>query len=284
MKRSTALIRILVGPVFGIFMCMLPGVQAQDMLEIEIADVEGTAGELVEIPVFISTDQDSLAGFEIDIVLDRSDIVYFEVDTVVVDLDTSYICDFDTSGMLISGWGYVEARCLGGGGTNIKMAGLHWLFTGEAPIGTYTSGTLMKFFARVRDDLPAFIEDSTVILMVSGCYSNPQGGTISPVNHIDGSVTMVAPACDCLMRCDMDGVTGYTPVDVAYIINYVYKQRDARPELPNCPGANGDWNCDGVVTPLDVSWYVRYVYKSSAVGPCNPCACDPYPSNCPAFL
>jgi len=73
------------------------------------------------------------------------------------------------------------------------------------------------------------------------------------------------------------------PVDVVYIVNYVYKNLDARPVLPNCPGNNGDWNCDGNVNPVDVVWYVNYVYKNSGIGPCDPCDCNPYPTNCPTY-
>ncbi|MFC1476242.1 hypothetical protein ACFLQW_04500 [Candidatus Zixiibacteriota bacterium] len=39
----------------------------------------------------------------------------------------------------------------------------------------------------------------------------------------------------------------------------------------------------GGVDPLDVSWYVQFVYKSSGVGPCNPCGCTAYPSDCPTY-
>jgi hypothetical protein len=94
----------------------------------------------------------------------------------------------------------------------------------------------------------------------------------------------VCDDCVCAnIYCNMDGNSGFTPVDVAYIVNYVYKQLDARPVLPDCPGLNGDWDCSGQVSPLDVTWYVQFVYKSSGVGPCDPCDCDPYPSGCPEF-
>ncbi len=89
--------------------------------------------------------------------------------------------------------------------------------------------------------------------------------------------------CDCTGYCDIDGDQVYTPLDVSYIVSYVYKQLDARPVLPLCAGDNGDWDCDGSVSPLDVTWYVAYVYKQSGVGPCDPCNCISYPSNCPPF-
>ncbi|MFC1476244.1 hypothetical protein ACFLQW_04510 [Candidatus Zixiibacteriota bacterium] len=96
-----------------------------------------------------------------------------------------------------------------------------------------------------------------------------------------GVVTIVG--CNCTDFCEMDGEAELTPVDVAYIVNYVYKGLDARPVLPNCPGDNGDWDCSGTVDSLDVTWYVQYVYKTSGVGPCDPCDCAPYPEGCPKF-
>jgi hypothetical protein len=94
----------------------------------------------------------------------------------------------------------------------------------------------------------------------------------------------VCDECVCNnIYCDMDGTQGFAPIDVAIMVAYVFKQYDVRPILPLCPGINGDWNCDGFVAPLDVVWYVHYIYKFSGVGPCDPCACEPYPTNCPAF-
>ncbi|MFC1475807.1 family 16 glycoside hydrolase, partial [Candidatus Zixiibacteriota bacterium] len=84
------------------------------------------------------------------------------------------------------------------------------------------------------------------------------------------SFTVDVP-CDCTAFCDMDQNGTYDPLDVSYIVNYVYLSLDARPILPNCPGDNGDWNCDAGVDPLDVTWYVQYVYKSLGDGPCDPC-------------
>jgi subtilisin family serine protease len=90
-------------------------------------------------------------------------------------------------------------------------------------------------------------------------------------------------ACDCAQYCDLDLSNSINPLDVAYIVNYVYKQLDARAVLVACPGDNGDWDCSGIVSPVDVAWYVSFVYKSSNVGPCEPCGCTPYPDNCPNY-
>ncbi len=79
--------------------------------------------------------------------------------------------------------------------------------------------------------------------------------------------------CDCDGFCDLNGDNTIDPLDVAFVVNFVYKQLDARHSLSlTCPYSNGDWDCNGAVTPLDVAFYVNYVYKQTGDGPDNPCA------------
>jgi hypothetical protein len=83
----------------------------------------------------------------------------------------------------------------------------------------------------------------------------------------------------------MDQNGTFDPLDVSYIVNYVYLSLDARPVLPLCPAENGDWDCSGgSPDPVDVAYYVAFVYKQSGVGPCDPCACVPvFPDDCPPY-
>jgi len=99
----------------------------------------------------------------------------------------------------------------------------------------------------------------------------------------DGDNIGDACDCDCSAFCDMDGVGQISPIDIVYIVNYVYKQLDARLVLADCPGDNGDWNCDGLVNPTDIVWYVSMVYKAYDIPPCDPCPCDSYPDICPPY-
>ena len=88
--------------------------------------------------------------------------------------------------------------------------------------------------------------------------------------------------CDCNAHCDLNLDESIDPLDVAILVNYVYRSFDSRLSSA-CPGETGDWNCDGGIDPLDVASYVVYVYKTSGSGPCDPCNCDPYPDNCPSY-
>jgi hypothetical protein len=86
--------------------------------------------------------------------------------------------------------------------------------------------------------------------------------------------------CDCTQYGDLDLAEGITPLDVTILVNYVYKGLDSRQQIGMCPGANGDWDCSDTVDPLDVSLAVNFVYKALG-SPCDPCLCNPYPTNCP---
>lgn len=101
-------------------------------------------------------------------------------------------------------------------------------------------------------------------------------GDVTPTNSV---------ACDCPSQGDWNDDGTICPLDVSFAINYVYRQRDSPPPSdPHCPAINrGDWDCDGDMDPDDFDLIVEYVYRGPGVGPCDPCACDPYPEGCPDF-
>jgi len=79
-------------------------------------------------------------------------------------------------------------------------------------------------------------------------------------------------SCNCGVWGDADGNGEVNPVDAVYMVNFVYKNQDARVQPFNCPYKAGDVNCDDAVNPVDVVYYVNYVYKNLRPWPCaNPC-------------
>jgi len=78
--------------------------------------------------------------------------------------------------------------------------------------------------------------------------------------------------CNCEVWGDVDGSEEINPVDVVYLVNFVYKNLDARVQPDNCPYEAGDLNCDEAVNPVDVVYYVNYVYKNLTTLLCtDPC-------------
>jgi hypothetical protein len=98
-------------------------------------------------------------------------------------------------------------------------------------------------------------------------------------NQICGTVTSLSPfilvepePCDCGVWGDVSAEGEVNPVDVVYMVNFVYKNQDLRVQPPNCPYEAGDVNCDEEVNPVDVVRYVNYVYKNITPWPClDPC-------------
>ncbi len=77
--------------------------------------------------------------------------------------------------------------------------------------------------------------------------------------------------CQCNGLCDLNQDGALNPVDVVYLVNYVYKGIELLGQLdPSCTSPNGDWNCDAAVNPVDVVLCVNHIYKSGG-GPCDPC-------------
>gem|GEM_PF-1759583 len=68
--------------------------------------------------------------------------------------------------------------------------------------------------------------------------------------------------CNCGVAGDMDCTGTATPVDVAYLVKFVYMAQDALCDPPNCPYPVGDLDCNNQVTPLDLAYLVKAVYKA----------------------
>jgi len=115
------------------------------------------------------------------------------------------------------------------------------------------------------------------VMEPGGCCFGPSGGLgefcpgNEPFTFTKGIIT-IAP-CDCgLTWGDVTGDTEVTPLDVSYMVNYVYRNRDGRVLPLNCPRDCGDVNCDDTITPLDIAFYVAYVYHNYTPFPCgSPC-------------
>jgi len=236
---------------------------AQDTLKMYVAEVEDYPGALVEIPISIQLAADSLDGFLISMALSRDDIAYFEVDTVVVGDDTSFVCQFDTAGCLASGWEHVQARSTAGIGLDLRLSGISDVGSGLVPgIPSYSSGQLVKIYARIRPDVPDTLSDRTVVLNIhqmTSNYSNENGVTISPVLNFNGSVTVLQGTKG---DVNCDGLVN--PTDAVYLVNYVYKNWHLL-----CSDVLGDMNCDDNLNPVDVVLLINHVYKNWAIPPCD---------------
>jgi hypothetical protein len=243
-----------------------------DTLRMEIGNESGYIGQQVIIPIYLSAEMaetDSCGGFDISVSLSRPDLMYFEVDTTTVDtviegdppettyvdIDTSYVCQFDTTGTLASGWDVVRCRSTIGKGLEMELVGLaDYMFQGNHAIPPNTSGVLLEIFGRIHQDVPDTLTDRIVDINAGPfCYySDTHGELIEPSKNTDGSVE-VEQGERGDVNCDGD----IDPLDVSYIINRVYKGWDVL-----CSDVLGDIDCSGNLDPVDATYLVNRVYKS----------------------
>jgi len=86
----------------------------------------------------------------------------------------------------------------------------------------------------------------------------------------------------CPHQGDVAGADSVLDVlDVVELIEYAFEGASQPPRDTGCPHVDrGDVNCDGMDDVFDVVGLIDHVFSGGAA-PCNPCACNPYPGNCP---
>jgi hypothetical protein len=85
----------------------------------------------------------------------------------------------------------------------------------------------------------------------------------------------------CTTDGDFDDNGEADALDLGMLIDYLFANGPAPPHDPGCPRVDrGDVDCSGFDDALDMSYYIDYLFANGPA-PCNPCACNPYPDNCP---
>jgi len=136
----------------------------------------------------------------------------------------------------------------------------------------------------VGDYTPKWSPDGTLIAFDSGLPGddhwevyviNADGTNLRRVTYTPSDATAINPDwqpwyCDCGVWGDVTGDGLANPVDVVYMVNFVYKGLDSRVPPPSCPYEQGDADCTGQVNPVDVVYFVNLVYKGQNAF-CDPC-------------
>ncbi len=179
-----------------------PSAEAQPVLWVKVFDTTTQAGAVnTVIPIYMNNYQDSVAGFNLWIQLDRPDMMIFQTDSGTV-VDTTYwdcqeyedtVCvesvltnplgewDFihidtndiligniETSGTLTQGWEWLDARSISGYGFDLNIAGIadmQYPADTTPSIGPQQGGILIKILADVFD-IPDTMTERTVNLMI----------------------------------------------------------------------------------------------------------------------
>jgi prenyltransferase beta subunit len=73
---------------------------------------------------------------------------------------------------------------------------------------------------------------------------------------------MTLTVCECGVPGDMNCDSYVQPIDVVYLINWIFRGRYDLCSRPRCPFDTGDLNCDGAYSPLDAVLLINYIYRS----------------------
>lgn len=205
-------------------------------LVIDVIDTVAAPGQLNSvISVFMDNFEDTVVGFNLWLQLDRPDIMIFQNDSVTI-IDTLWMCtnwvpnppgstctdsiidvidtieavigNFDTTGTLISGWQYVDARSLSGLGFDINIVALadDPFMVGAPPgIAPQQGGLLIKIVADIFS-IEDTAQDRTVNILIQHefidhfSFSRPDGTSI-------GIFTQQVPDTSyfrCMLWCGAD--------------------------------------------------------------------------------
>jgi len=84
-------------------------------ISLDIADYTDISNSPTELPIYIENPNDTIVGLRIWVQLDRPDVMQFRVDSAI---------KFDTSGTLLSGWEFIDARSISGTGSDIQITAI----------------------------------------------------------------------------------------------------------------------------------------------------------------
>ena len=241
---------------------------AQDNLDLEVIveEVSAFPGEQnVVISIYMKNYHDSVAGFNMWLILDRPDIMEFQI-------------VLDTTGTLISGWESMSANSVGGLGHDLALFAMSNSmppYTKAIDYPQYGEIPLVKLVVDVYD-IPDTMTDRTVNIHVvteplnNFCFSDPYGFCIgyvegeldtTKVTITDGSLTVLVPICG-----DIDG-SGGDPnvVDLTYFAEYLFNGGPPPPvlEMANVDGDNG-------INVVDLTYLVAYLFEGGPAPDCSP--------------
>ncbi|MGH8015377.1 MAG: hypothetical protein ACREBV_04235, partial [Candidatus Zixiibacteriota bacterium] len=135
---------------------------ARCRIGLDVADYAAAENSLTAVPVLIDNPGDTILGFKFWIHLDLPDILQFRVDSTI---------KIDTSGTLISGWEFIDARSISGTGNDIQITAIANLAPPPFHPGLMPQqgGTLIKILADLFQVTDPF-SDSVVLLEIDPYY------------------------------------------------------------------------------------------------------------------
>ena len=146
--------------------------------------------------------------------------------------------------------------------------GQNWTLVETVGPAEEASGGWLEYSFWVAD-----IVTPTAQMKLRFAASDLAGGSVIEAAVDDFTVTFYeCVGCDCGVWGDLNGDGEVDPLDVSFLVSYVYLGLDARQQLPDCPYEAGDVDCNDGVDPIDVTFVVNLVYLERGPFPCVPCS------------
>jgi hypothetical protein len=126
-------------------------------------------------------------------------------------------------------------------------------------------------------DTTCTVQDNHLLFVLS--HPADYVNIIAVPTFTKGTITIAA--CICAHHGDVTGDGVIDVLDASSLMDYLFSGGPAPAKDPNCPHVDrGDVDCTGEDDVFDVLYLIDYVF-SGGPSPCDPCACNPYPTNCP---
>jgi hypothetical protein len=253
--------------VAAIYFVTPPPAEASPILIIQVDTVYAYPGQQdVTFPIYLQNLTDTVAGFQLWMMLDQPDIMQFTG-------------GFDTSGTLTSGWEFIDVRSVGGQGFDIRITGLaNMVADPYTPgIGFPQTGDipLIKIKANIYDIPDTTTDRYVVLFMVLGDvnnfhFSDEMGNligiyldTVIDTNWYQCMQWMPPP--DDTICLNWQQVSG-PPADSIFVDTVIVPHLDTN-LVEVIDGAMvihpcGDANGTGKVNIQDITFLINFLYKS----------------------
>ena len=261
------------GLVIGLMLSVspiAPSVATAAPLAVTVSDVAGYPGQRILVPIWISADVDTVAGFQISYNLDRPNVAAFVVDTlpdtliVCVDPPECTVMDttidnvprvvLDASGSLCEGWDFLA-------GTNPDGQALLRL-TGLADLTGQRQGVILPFengiLLRVAMDIdchPDPLAGNKVLWQPNAPFtqfSDAVGNLIEPFTMGGATITVLD-----FVMCDLDYSGFPDAVDLSAFIQCLFFN-----DCPDCDAVPLDYDCSGQPDAVDLNVMIDYLFFS----------------------
>lgn len=232
---------------------LMSSARAQEpKIYLDVDDVSAGTGAQIMLSIFIDNVPDSIAAYQLALIMSRPDIAFF-------------LPTLELAGTLTDGWGG-GASLLGDHAVQITSgAGQPPFWT---PIPPNTSGTLVKVALELYCDIPDTMQDRTLgieVGMVNTVFSTPRGVMIEPLDFTSGAVIA---GLRCPHQGDIEPDGFVTSIDLSAMISILFEGM-GNPQDPCCSTGRFDLDCDGFPTSLDLSRVIDHLFAGGS-GPCTP--------------